>query len=128
MPETDLLDLTCAEVFKSVVKHYLGQNSMVYQEGTAKPPDELERCLDYYSAVHARHHSNFAMLKERVRVWLFRAINDREMSEAAVGIVEARAWMVNSSWANDPRTTIEPVFSKAARMAQAGENEWKTLV
>lgn len=52
-----------------------GRGAEIGREGTAPPPVlDFLRCVDYYTAVHARHHTNYPVLKKYVHEVLQEAL------------------------------------------------------
>lgn len=52
-----------------------GKGADIGKEGTAPPPvRDFLRCVDYYTAVHARHHTNYPVLKQYIHEVLQAAV------------------------------------------------------
>lgn len=123
IPEV-LVERTAWQVLKDVLEQYFRPTGDLKEfqkkyPGTAPPPAELSRCLDFYTAVNARHYTNYTSLRQVVYDKLHAAIVRTENDGgryAAMPTGDAVTNWINGSGSDETR--VRAVFEAAITVTE----------
>ena len=75
MPTDVQVHFDAVKVIDDWRTHLVGEGLDETPEGSSPPPEGIEESLDYFTAVHAGHHTRFRALAGYVRTRVYEAVN-----------------------------------------------------
>lgn len=92
--EVKLLEYSARQVLLDTEEALLRPTGDI-AEGTAPAPQEFKRCLEYYCAVNAKHHTRYRKLYNRVMDLVFEGINGPMLEGHTNGTTAIATWAAN---------------------------------
>ncbi|AHN84100.1 hypothetical protein GJ25_gp089 [Mycobacterium phage Hawkeye] len=100
MMTSPILERTAYQVLEDVEAALLRPTGDIAQwkeenPGSAPPPAEFGRCIEYYTAVNAQHYKRYYELLNRVRDVVYEAINGFPVNQGATVGIPIATWAAN---------------------------------